>query len=369
MMTVPGLHLNLALTRKGFQLKLDLVLPGQGVTVLFGPSGAGKTTVLRCVAGLERAEGRVVIGHEVWQDSTQNQWVPTCVRDLGYVFQEASLFEHMNVRANLSYGVDRVNKAGAKEALESAITLLGIGHLLDRKPQHLSGGERQRVAIARALATQPRILLLDEPMAALDIVRRHEILPWLERMHHELRIPVLYVTHTMEELTRLADHVVFLDSGRVQVQGPISQVLSDPIFASAVGGEAGAVLSGTISEHDSIYHLTCVDLNGTSLWVRHRDLAVGTRVRVHIHANDVSLATSEPHNSSIQNALPGVIKAIHNDNHPASCLVTVDHFDQCLIARITRRAIASLKLEVGRPVWAQIKSVALTEQPEDRIRS
>ena len=361
-MSAAPIHLHLCLARKDFQLDVDVLLPASGVTVLFGPSGSGKTTLLRCVAGLENAQGRVAIGHELWQDSAQRHWVPTCARDVGYVFQEASLFEHLNVRANLHFGVNRVKKPGAKDALDSAVTLLGIGHLLDRATQSLSGGERQRVAIARAIAIQPKLLLLDEPLAALDMARRHEILPWLERMHHALRIPMLYVTHTMEELTRLADHVVLLERGSVKVQGPVSQVLANPVFASAVGGEAGAVLVGTISEHDPVYHLTCVDVNGSCLWVRQRDLAVGSRVRVHIHANDVSLAISEPKNSSIQNVISGVIDKMHDDTHPASCLINIRHHDQTILARITHKARASLCLAIGTPVWMQIKSVALTEQ-------
>ncbi len=359
MSPAPDLRLDLSLTRENFQLNVKAVLPRQGVTVLFGPSGSGKTTLLRCLAGLERAQGRVAIDQDIWQDSAQNIWVPTFRRDLGYVFQEASLFEHLNVRANLRFGIDRVTKPGSEAALNSAITLLGIGHLLDRNTQSLSGGERQRVAIARALATQPKILLLDEPLASLDIGRRQEILPWLETMHHDLHIPIIYVTHSMEELIRLADHVVLLDHGQVKAQGPISTVLSDPIFASTAGGEAGAVLTGTIQSHDMIHHLTCIDLDGACLWVRHQDLAPGSRVRIHIHANDVSLAIHEPIGSSIQNVLPGVIAAIHQDTHPANCLVTLRHHDQSLIARITCKALTALSLSVGTRVWMQIKSVAL----------
>lgn len=355
------LLIQLELKREDFQLLVDLPLPDQGVTVLFGPSGSGKTSILRCVAGLDRAQGRVVIGDETWQDSAQSQWVDTCHRDLGYVFQEASLFEHMNVRSNLRFGMDRVKKPGSAVALESAISLLGIGHLLDRSTQNLSGGERQRVAIARALATQPKILLLDEPLASLDIARRHEILPWLERMHRELRIPILYVTHTMEELTRLADYVVLLDRGKVKVQGAISQVLSNPIFASSVGGEAGVVLGGEVKEHDPTFHLTRIDLGGAPLWITHRDLAIGSQVRVHVHANDVSLSIREPQGSSIQNVFLGVIESIHDDFHPASCLVGVRLVCHTLLARITQKAATGLQLEVGTKVWAQVKSVALAE--------
>ncbi len=356
-----GLLIQLELKRKDFQLQVDLSLPDQGVTVLFGPSGSGKTSILRCVAGLERAQGRVLVGNDTWQDSAQGQWTRTCDRDLGYVFQEASLFEHMNVSANLRFGIDRVKKPGTEDALDSATKLLGIGHLLERSTQSLSGGERQRVAMARALATQPKLLLLDEPLASLDISRRHEILPWLERMHQELRIPILYVTHTMQELRQLADHVVLLDRGKVRVQGPVSQVLSDPIFAASVGGEAGAVLEGEVKEHDKVFHLTCIHLNGTLLWLRHRDLTVGSKVRVHIHANDVSLATQPPQGSSIQNILEGHIEAVHDDFHPASCLIRVRHDRNTVLARITKKAVTALELRVGTRVWAQVKSVALAE--------
>ena len=361
MISAPDLCLNLSLERPEFRLDVDLKLPGQGVTVIFGPSGSGKTTLLRCVAGLERARGQVLVGGQTWQDSAKQTWVPTWSRDLGYVFQEASLFEHMDVQANLRFGLERVKKTGAKLALDAAVTLLGIDHLLGRSTHSLSGGERQRVAIARALATQPDILLLDEPLASLDIARRLEILPWLERMHRELRIPMLYVTHNMEELTRLADHVVLMEGGRVNVQGSIDHVLSDPVFAASVGGEAGAVLHGTIQRHDEAFHLTCVDIHGSHLWVRHQPLDPGSPVRLRIHANDVSLTTMEPQHTSIQNILPGDIISIHPDSHPASCLVRLRHHDQIMIARITRKSVENLSLDVGKSVWMQVKSVALAK--------
>lgn len=356
------LTLQLELKRRAFHLRVDLRLPATGVTVLFGPSGSGKTTVLRCVAGLERSRGRVLIGREVWQDSDSGRWLPTWERDLGYVFQEASLFEHMDVLANLRFGMERVKKTDGQQALDAAVEMLGIGHLLKRKPQSLSGGERQRVALARALATQPRLVLLDEPLASLDGARREDILPWLERMHTELRIPVLYVTHSMQELTRLADHVVLMDGGQVRLDGPVSQILSDPGFAAAVGGEAGAVLTGLIKSHDDDFHLTCVDLQGDELWVRKRQARNGTVVRLHIHADDVSLVMTRPLDTSIQNVLRGVIESIDDDSHPASCLVRVRHVGQFLVARVTRKAVASLKLKEGVGVWMQIKTVALSQR-------
>ncbi len=354
-----ALELQLHLERPDFSLDVQAELPAQGVTVLFGPSGSGKTTLLRCVAGLEQARGRVRIGQMLWQDSEQKIEIPTWKRDLGYVFQEASLFEHMTVQANLNYGVKRVRKSGSRQALESAIELLGIGHLLTRKPHSLSGGERQRVAIARALATQPGLLLLDEPLASLDIARRKEILPWLERLHRQLHIPVLYVTHAMDELTRLADHVVLMNNGQATLSGQVAQVLSDPRFAMTMGGEAGAVLDGTVAGHDTSFHLTQIRIHETLFQVRQCTLPPGSAVRLHIHANDVSLALTEPFDSSIQNRLQGTIEGIHDDMHPASCLVAVRHHDQHVLARVTRKAIAELQLQPGKSVWAQIKAVAL----------
>ena len=359
MSTGNTLQIALQLDRPGFAFQVDLALPARGITVLFGPSGSGKTTLLRCVAGLDRGQGRVVLGPHTWQDSERRLWVPPWARDLGYVFQEASLFEHLDVQANLHYGLRRVHKPGGAQALADAVRLLGIEHLLGRHPGSLSGGERQRVAMARALATQPAILLLDEPLASLDIARRQEVLPWLERLHHELQLPMLYVTHTMEELTRLADHVVLLNAGQALTQGPVVEVLSSPPFAALVGTDAGAVLQGTVVGHDSTYHLTCVEADGQPLWVRERPLALGSQVRLHIHADNVSLATREPHDSSIQNRLQGVIEAMDPDAHPASCIVTVRHRQQRLLARVTRKAVATLPLAVGQTVWAQIKSVAI----------
>ncbi|UOD50994.1 molybdenum ABC transporter ATP-binding protein [Orrella daihaiensis] len=359
-----GFQIKLMLNRADFALAVDLQLPTQGVTVLFGPSGSGKTTILRCVAGLEKAAGHIVVAGQTWQDTRTHIHLPTWQRDLGYVFQEASLFEHLSVEKNLQFGVKRVRKPEAARALAQAIELLGIEHLLKRSPASLSGGERQRVAIARALAMQPKLLLLDEPLASLDQVRREEILPWLERLHADLKIPVLYVTHSMHELTRLADHVVLLNQGSVKLQGPIQSVLADPTFAALVGGEAGAILQGQVAAHDETYHLTRIDLvaNETAagqLWMRQQLLPLKTRVRVHVHANDVSLSLLEPVGTSIQNRMRGVIESITPDMHPANRIVTVNCDGQLVLARVTARALDELGLEAGAVVWCQIKSVAL----------
>jgi len=341
-----------------FSLDVDLSLPVRGVTALFGHSGSGKTTLLRCIAGLERApQGRLMVGDEVWQDT--GRWVPTHQRPIGYVFQEASLFAHLSVMGNLRYGLRRTT--GAQQAgLDQAIALLGIGHLLDRKPGTLSGGERQRVGIARALAVNPRLLLMDEPLAALDLQRKQEILPYLERLRGELDIPVLYVSHSPNEVARLADTLVVMDNGRVVASGPLAQTLARIDLPITLGDDAGAVLDGTVGEVDHGWHLARVDFSGGSLWVRDQGLPVGRRVRVRVLARDVSLA-EEPGTSSIQNVLRGCVDAVGDDGHPGLALVRVRVGDAMLLARLTKRSAASLGVVPGRTLWVQMKSVALME--------
>ena len=342
----------------GFSLDVDLSLPGRGVTALFGHSGSGKTTLLRCIAGLERArEGRLAVEGEVWQDA--DRWVPTHRRPIGYVFQEASLFAHLSVMGNLRYGMKRVTNA-QRVSLDQAIELLGIGHLLARRPDRLSGGERQRVGMARALAVSPRLLLMDEPLAALDLKRKQEILPYLERLHDELDIPVLYVSHSPDEVARLADHLVAMEGGKVLAAGPLTNTLARLDLPFRLGEDAGAVLDATVGEVDKDWHLVRVDFAGGSLWARDQGLTVGRRVRVRVLARDVSLA-NEPGTSSIQNVLRGQVDAIGDDEHPGLALVRVRVGQTMLLARLTKRAVAALGLAVDRGVWVQIKSVALME--------
>lgn len=355
--------LSLALPRGSFNLALDITIPSRGVTVLFGPSGSGKTTVLRCIAGLEHASGRVAIGDEIWQDDGRQIFVPTWQRELGYVFQEASLFEHLNVRRNLEFGLNRsrIERQAARAALDDAIDLLSIGALLDRSTVNLSGGERQRVAIARALVTKPKILLLDEPLASLDIARRKEILPWLERLHRELQIPVIYVTHSLDELARLADHVVMLDHGKVSASGSLQDICTHPIMATAAGDEAGVVIESTIQSIDREFHLAEVGFGNGTLWVRDGGVPAGAPIRVRILARDVSLATSAQSSSTIQNVISGVIESITNEAHASQALVTVRCGDAMLLSRVTHRALATLQLHTGSPVWCQVKSAALID--------
>jgi molybdate transport system ATP-binding protein len=271
----------------GYTLDVALELPGRGVTALFGPSGAGKSTLLRAIAGLERhAGGFLRIGDTVWQDA--RVFVPPHRRALGYVFQEASLLPHLDVRRNIDYGWTRTPPAERTVDRAQTIELLGIGDLLDRAPAQLSGGERQRVAIARALLASPRLLLLDEPLAALDAARRQELLPFLERMHDALAIPMLYVSHAADEVARLADHVVLLDAGRVTASGPVGAMMARP----EAGDEAAVVLDGTFEEYESQYGLAIVRVGANRVQLAHRPLPPGSPVRLRVRARDVGIALS-----------------------------------------------------------------------------
>jgi molybdate transport system ATP-binding protein len=360
------LHLQLRMDRSAFKLDVDLQLPGQGITAIFGPSGSGKTTLLRAVAGLEKnQQGRIQIGANVWQDTLQGIDLPTWQRALGYVFQESSLLPHLSVTDNLNFGLKRaLNSLGnvqteAAKALQASIELLGIGSLLQRMPDQLSGGERQRVAIARAIAMQPQLLLMDEPLASLDAARRQEIFPWLAKLRDELKMPMLYVTHSAEEVTRLADYLVVLEQGQVKAQGPVGTVLTQVVNPVVIGEDAGALIAGHIGAVEAEWHLSRVDFEGGRIWMRDAGLPVGKAVRIRILARDVSLATAEPLNTSIQNQLQGVIQSITPDAHPSQVMVVLKCGTEEVLARVTRRAVSELGLQLCMPVWAQVKSVAL----------
>ncbi len=350
------------LERASFTLDVDLSLPARGVTALFGASGSGKTTLLRCIAGLERAPGsRLCIGDECWQDGAH--FLPTHRRPLGYVFQDAALFPHLTVRGNLDYGRSRVPPAERRVSLEQAVDLLGIGHLLDRRPDGLSGGERQRVAIARALATSPRLLLMDEPLAALDERRKAEILPWLEKLHDELEIPVLYVSHSLPEVARLADHLVLLEAGQVVADGPLGELLPRLDLPLSHGEESFVVVAATVSAYDAGYALARLDFaatTGHSLWAPSPPRTVGAAVRVRIQARDVSLALSAQHDSSILNTLAARVEAI-DLQAPGRALVRLDAGGVALLARLTHKSLDQLGIKDGQQVFAQVKSVALVD--------
>jgi molybdate transport system ATP-binding protein len=356
-----GIQARFKLDWPGFTLDVDLDLPARGVTALFGHSGSGKTTLLRCMAGLERTtQGRLVVNGDVWQDDVQTggHWLPTHKRPLGYVFQEASLFPHLTVMDNLRYGMRRI--AGAqKDSLDQAIELLGIGHLLARKPDRLSGGERSRIGIARALAVSPRLLLMDEPLAALDLKRKQEILPYLQRLHGELDIPVVYVSHAPDEVAQLADHIVVMEAGRAVTAGALTDTLARIDLPIHLGEDAGVVLEAVVTERDEQWYLARVSFPGGSLWVRDGGQPIGDPVRVRILARDVSIALEQVTGTSIQNCLSATVEQLAGDHHPALSLVRLNMGGSPLTARLTQRSAVGLGLAPGMAVWVQIKAVAL----------
>ncbi|HUH37619.1 MAG TPA: molybdenum ABC transporter ATP-binding protein [Spongiibacteraceae bacterium] len=355
-----ALALRFLLRYADFCLDVDLQLPGAGVTALFGHSGSGKTSLLRCIAGLTRAdEGRLVVNGAVWQDATR--FLPTHKRPLGYVFQEPSLFAHLSVEGNLRFALRRAGRQrSARPALshDDVVALLGIGPFLHRSPAALSGGERQRVAIARALLINPSLLLMDEPLASLDMARKQEILPYLERLRSELSLPILYVSHAADEVARLADHLVVLDQGRVVACGPLRETLARVDFPIQLGDDTGVVWDAAVDAHDREWQLARARCAGGALWLRDSGYPLGRTLRLRVLARDVSLALQHHTDTSILNVLPAVVTdiAVQDD---ASALVRLDAGGAPLLARLTRRSVGHLQLAVGTRVWAQIKSVAL----------
>ena len=345
--------------RGNFRLDVDLTLPGRGITALFGPSGSGKTTCLRAMAGLERtAGGLFAVGDSIWQDDSKGVFLPTHRRALGMVFQEASLFPHLSVRGNMEFGQKRVSPRGGGVTLPEIAELLGIGHLLERMPARLSGGERQRVAIARALLTAPQILLMDEPLAGLDHKRKLDILPYLERLHRELSIPVIYVSHATDEVARLADFLVLLDHGRPIASGPLNAVLGRIHLPAAFANDAGVVIESVVAEHEAD-DLTRLEFPGGHIHVSRCREPIGTTLRCRILARDVSLALVPQTQSSILNSIDAVVVDLTATDTPGHVLVRLEVGDNPLLARITKRSARRLDIRPGLRLSAQIKSVAL----------
>lgn len=349
-------------TRLGnFSLDVDLQLPGRGVIALFGHSGSGKTTLLRAIAGLEHFAGELMVNGAVWQND--KIFLPVHQRPIGYVFQEASLFPHLSVRDNLEFGLRRIDSAQRQIKLEQVIEWLGIGHLLARRPQRLSGGERQRVAIGRALLTSPKLLLMDEPLSALDEKSKQEILPYLERLHDELAIPVLYVSHSIAEVSRLSDYIVQMEEGRAVDQGTAVELLSSLHQHFVPGEEPGAVIEAQITDHDEHHHLTIIGLpGGLQILAPRLAAVVGARARVRIPAREVSIALNVPQGTSILNILPARI-VDHSEGDPGRVLVQLclDGSETRLLSRISRYSWERLELHNGMAVQAQIKSMSLAQ--------
>ncbi|TCM82704.1 molybdenum ABC transporter ATP-binding protein [Rhodovulum steppense] len=345
-----------------FDLDTAFEVPGQGITALFGPSGCGKTTVLRAIAGLMRLpEGRLVVNGETWQEG--RRFVPPHRRAIGYVFQEASLFPHLSVESNLRFGLRR-SRGAARIGWDEVVDLLGIGPLFDRPTAMLSGGERQRVAIGRALLSQPQLLLMDEPLSALDRFSKDEILPYLERLHASLSIPVIYVSHDIAEVERLADTLVLMGGGRVRAAGPIAAMLADPALPLIRMPQPAAVIDGAVVSTDPVYGLSEVEVPGGRLVVPGDLGPRGMRRRLRIPASDVSLGRHAPLDTTILNALPARIQGAEPEpGHQVTVRLALgaDGQGAALLARVSRKSWDRLNLREGELVVARLKAVALAD--------
>lgn len=333
---------------------------GPGITALFGQSGSGKTSVVNMIAGLLRPErGRIAVDGRRLFDSAAKTHVPPHRRRIGYVFQDARLFPHLTVRQNLLYGRYFSPRAERYAVFDQVVSLLGIAPLLGRRPGGLSGGEEQRVAIGRALLASPRILLMDEPLASLDDARKSEILPYIERLRDEMRLPILYVSHAMDEVARLADTMVLMTNGSVAAVGTVADLSTRVDLPTlARRQEAGAVLRARVASHDVRYGLSELQFDGGALRVPRVEQPVGALVRLRIPARDVSLSLQKPEGISVLNVLAGRVAAITRDEGPyAEVRITVG--STALLARVTRLSTEELGLREGRDVYALVKSVAL----------
>lgn len=341
---------------ESFMLDANFSIPDRGITVVFGPSGSGKTTLLRAIAGLEKSDkGFLKIGDSVWQKG--EDFLATHKRQIGYVFQDAALFDHLDVKGNLNFVIKRA--IGLKEDfIESIHNLLEIKTLLNRKTTQLSGGERQRVAIARALLTNPKILLLDEPLSALDLKRKNEILPYLDSIHNDLEIPILYVTHSQDEMSRLADHLLLIEDGNIIGSGPVNDMLTRFDMPLSHGGDAVSIIEAEVLKRDSEFNLMHLDFLGGQFIVPDNGFPVQTKVRIRVVARDVSLTKSKQVDTSILNIFPAMVQEIVNEGE-AQVMVRLQIKDTILLACITRKSSYKLRLEKGSEVFVQVKSVAI----------
>lgn len=358
-------------------LDIDTVIPARGVTAIFGHSGSGKTSLLRCIAGLEKAEnGKVSIHKDSWQETWQDAdyFLPVHKRSIGYVFQEASLLPHLTAQKNLAYATKRAIKH-TDQAINSGfyqrvIDVMGIEGILTRYPHQLSGGERQRIAIARALLIQPRLLLMDEPLAALDHQRKQEILPYLERLHQSFDIPIVYVSHSMNEVARLADHILVLDHGKVIAEGALTEVFSRIDLPQRLEDESGVILNGKVVEKDNKWQLMRVAFADNHIWIpdcyehfsgahSNSNETLEKAVRIRILAKDISLSLSNHEDTSIVNRILVTVMEIKSDKDRAMSLVRLRMGSDFLVAKMTKKSVYNLNLKQDMKVWAQVKSVAL----------
>ena len=357
------LELNLTRQQGDFKLNVAFSVEPRGVFALFGPSGAGKTTLIHMIAGLKRPDqGRVILNDVVFCDTARGIFLPPHLRHVGVVFQSCLLFPHLNVRGNLRYGVRR-NPAGANISFDHVVEVLGIADLLARPVHALSGGEQQRVALGRALLSRPRLLLLDEPLASLDMARRDEVMKLFEQVRDQFAIPMIYVSHAMEEIVRLADNVAVITGGNLAAIGPPEEIFSRPDLPALSGQpDAGAAIFATVSRHDPHFGLSALSFPGGELWVPQVSLPIGGGLRLRILARDVTLALGRPEDSSVLNIFPGVIAGVGRPHGPY-VEVQVD-IGSPILARLTVKSMQRLALIPGKEVFAMIKAVAITSRAD-----
>ncbi len=349
------------LTRPGFRLNVQLDIQARGITAVFGRSGSGKTTLLRCLAGLEsNATGLIAVNDKVWQESSKGIFVPVHQRAVGMVFQQPCLFQHMPVRANLNYGLARTPSSQRRISWDQVIAILGIGDLLERYPQHLSLGEQQRVSIGRAVLSNPCLLLMDEPLASLDTQRKDEILPFIKRLNREMNIPVVYVSHSVQEIVQLADTLVLVHDGQATITGPIHEIFSRLGLHEYLGELTGAVIEARVTAHEPEFDLTCLEFHGRRLYVPHHALNIGDAVRVHVLSRNVSLSLAPPQvPTSVLNIIEARVIEI-GGVVPGQAAVEVKLDAGCpILATITRKSLHALALSPGQRVYASIKTASL----------
>lgn len=352
------IHAQIRFSYGDFSLDVECDIAGAGVTVIFGRSGSGKTTFLRCLAGLEKAQSaQLRVNGECWQN--EKIFLPAHKRPIGFVFQEASLFTHLDVLGNLKFAQCRATKNSALLSFDDVVSLCGVGGLLRRKTPELSGGERQRVAIARALMVQPEVLLMDEPLASLDEHGKDELLSLLERLKYEVKVPVLYVTHSHSEVVRIADEVLVLEGGRVKSHGGIKDVVMQKLFCLSEE-HPGSFVEARVSAKDHQWGVATAEFPGGELLLQDKGYRLQQRLRIFIPAKDVSITLSRHEDSSILNILPAVVVSIaHTQELSEVALVELRVGESIFFAQVTRRSAAYLKLVVEQSVWIQIKAVSI----------
>jgi molybdate transport system ATP-binding protein len=345
-------------SKNNFSLDLEIDIALQGITSVFGPSGSGKTSLLRIIAGLDQhPHVELTVFNQVWQ--SKNIFLPTHKRPIGFVFQDANLFPHLNTIENLRYAYKRRWPTENSIDLTEIIDLLDLKTLLDSPSEQLSGGEKQRVSIARALLIQPRVLLMDEPLASLDAARKQEILTYLERMKDHFKLPIIYVTHSLNELTRLSDSVIVLEGGRVTQSGSLQSSLLNVNSPLTQNSEPCSVIDVRVKEIDEQWSLARVEFGSAELWIKNDHFKLEQKLRIRIQATDVSLSLSQAHDSSILNSLVMTIKTLSRRNNSATTLVALEQAEYGLLASITARSVKHLELQEGMTIWAQIKTAAV----------